>query len=202
MLLYVDEDPYAKWSMIGSLVSAGATLLGVILAGFAGYVAYRLFKVESERDRQAVALLLRQQAAAIGFWHDDEGVWLLSNHSALPIYDIFVGTVEHKLKDNVIEIDKVDFTVAEPTKEAFRGHLPPGESAGFQLDPEAQHVCVVFRDNAGRRWFRQRWRLRQFSELDEMGLTLYAATTRARFAAKPRLAGEDSEPQATESEVF
>ncbi|MEV4411410.1 hypothetical protein [Catellatospora sp. NPDC049609] len=83
------------WSVVDAIGSFG----GMVLAGIAGYVAYRLFMVESERDRKADAIQrqqiidkLREQAASIGFWQDIKtGHLCIFNASPLPIYRIVTG---------------------------------------------------------------------------------------------------------------
>src|SRR5688572_3368147 len=87
------------WSVIDAIGSFG----GMVLAGIAGYVAYRLFKVESERDRKVELLQarqaeesMRQQAASVGFWLDPSGSAHIFNASPLPIYDVNLrGTAVH-----------------------------------------------------------------------------------------------------------
>src|SRR5687767_8359389 len=48
-----DVDPYGQSTMIAGWVSAMSTTMAAVLAGVAGAVAYRLYKVESLRDQEA-----------------------------------------------------------------------------------------------------------------------------------------------------
>ncbi|MBQ1052110.1 hypothetical protein KBX50_27095 [Micromonospora sp. C51] len=82
------------WDVIDAVGSFGS----MVLAGAAGFVAYRLYSVESERDlraeelqRQQAADRLRQQAAGVGFWHDAaRDTYCVFNASSLPIYQVVV----------------------------------------------------------------------------------------------------------------
>src|SRR5688572_21504782 len=52
------------WEIVDALGSA----VSASLATVAAVVAYRLYKVESERDRRANEQLARHQAASVGAW--------------------------------------------------------------------------------------------------------------------------------------
>src|SRR5688572_24776488 len=80
------------WNVIDAVGSFG----GMLLAGIAGWVAYRLFKVESLRDQKAEEFRREQaeekkqdQAAKVGLWYDiDAGKMVVLNASSLPIYAV------------------------------------------------------------------------------------------------------------------
>ncbi len=135
----------------------------MILAGVAGYVAYRLFKVESERDqraeqarRQQMADQARDQAARIGFWKDNRSdVIKVLNASSLPVYDAELH----------VDVFTDGAFVRQPIK--YLAAIVPGEQ--IELSPqefaEAKALLVgdadafngphlYFRDNAGLFWER------------------------------------------------
>ena len=56
------------WDGVEAVGSAGSALL----AAAAGLVAYRLYKIESDRDRRTELQLMRQQAASVGVWIRDD----------------------------------------------------------------------------------------------------------------------------------
>jgi hypothetical protein len=159
----LDDDPYARWSMIGSLVSAGATVMGVILAGVGGIVAYRLYKVETERDLRIAEEALRQQAAMIAFWVRGGQVFV-GNHSPLPIYNVMVARPH--LIDAKPRTPIQNFRVMVDGQRV--NGLLPGMIGTVELDVKATaqatgaevllaagpNLVLLFRDNAGVRWLR------------------------------------------------
>ncbi len=58
----------------------------MVLAGIAGYVAYRLFQVESKRDERLEKLAFEQQATSVGVWMEGTSKLIIANLSPLPVY--------------------------------------------------------------------------------------------------------------------
>lgn len=96
----------------------------MVLAGIAGYVALRLFRVESrrdlrqaERDEHVRQEARRQQASAVGVWMDG-GKMIAANLSGLPIYRLKmrVRTDPKDVKSSIfrsIEDTELDLTLSE-----------------------------------------------------------------------------------------
>ncbi|MFC7246042.1 hypothetical protein ACFQO7_26495 [Catellatospora aurea] len=139
----------ALWNVLDAVGSFG----GMILAGIAGYVAYRLFKVESRRDEIAQQFhsdqaqeRAREQAAHIGFWWDDEMSGLVvHNASALPIYEVGLFSAI-SYEDKLLNV------------ESFKGAVRPGANwipktpdTAFM---ESRLIVLRFTDCSGLAWFR------------------------------------------------
>ncbi|GAA1423075.1 hypothetical protein GCM10009662_82670 [Catellatospora coxensis] len=131
----------------------------MVLAGVAGYVAYRLFKVESERDRKAdyfqkelAEEKSREQAASVGFWHDYEKRTIaVLNASKLPIYAVVIT----RGGETVAGISIVGWM------RSFAA-LRPGESIELSIsdhydedgDINTTGYRIWFDDNSNKRWVR------------------------------------------------
>jgi hypothetical protein len=99
---------------VWEIVDAIGSLLSAVLAGIAGFVAFKLYGIESVRDKEAARLQQRrdadarqQQAAAVGFWEEWGGgearggphgapapvtyELTVSNHSNLPVYEVTIS---------------------------------------------------------------------------------------------------------------
>ncbi|BCB75231.1 hypothetical protein GCM10022251_34120 [Phytohabitans flavus] len=146
------------WEVVGALGSAGSALL----AATAGFVAYRLYRIESERDRRTEMQLARQQAASVGVWirndveplfrdedepepaPEPELTFVAANMSTLPVYRL---SVHFDLGQ-----DKALRVVTQ------RDVLLPGERFETQVptevDGERRRPVLTFRDNAGAEWRR------------------------------------------------
>jgi hypothetical protein len=153
------------------------TWVGVLFAGVAGLIAYRLYQIENKRDRQNAERLdrleqegTRRQANQICGWYgvmnelaehasgaDIPGTgWgaIIRNASDLPVYNVMIFFYY-----------KADLAVQESSR---RGDLavsvvPPGESflpapqsVLDQADSPDRHVvAMMFRDAAGLIWTRE-----------------------------------------------
>lgn len=168
------------WGDVPTWAGAIFTGLGFLAAGVAGFVAYKIYGVESQRDAVAAELqrlrdeeAIRAQASVVAAWYSGErrdhldvlgnptrgwytawGVWI-ANGSPVPIYDI-----------------RVDFYYSDPAvndgkPNGPRGHVservvPPGQQfipapKGMLRDAEAKDmylVALTFRDSLNRRWHR------------------------------------------------
>ncbi|WP_212829925.1 hypothetical protein [Catellatospora sp. TT07R-123] len=154
------------WGAIGAIGS----FFGMILAGIAGYVAFRLFRVESGRDlkadefrREQAEELVRHQATRIGFWVDSDAKQVVVlNSSELPIFRIRIVFQDYRSYDQVLP------PVIFPDEKVvhFQDALVPGERIhvseqafreealnknGFYF---GQGTYIQFIDNAGFRWKR------------------------------------------------
>lgn len=105
----------AEW--VSAIASVGALLAAVV----AGYAAWRLYRVESERDKVAAWRRLSEQARLVPAWIavvvDDEGRvastgLMVVNRAESPIFDIRISAT-----------DKESDLIRTPAKMAM---LPPG----------------------------------------------------------------------------
>jgi hypothetical protein len=146
------------WEVLDALGSVGSALL----AATAGFVAYRLYKIESERDRRAEMQLIRQQAASVGVWiRDDvdaldrdedepeptpepEVTFVVANMSPLPIYRL---SVHFDLGPDRAQRVVIQRDVLLPG-ERFETQVPA------EVDGERRRTVLTFRDNAGTEWRR------------------------------------------------
>jgi hypothetical protein len=142
--------------MVDALGSAGSALL----AGVAGYIALKLYKVESERDRRAALRERSQQASLVAAWYgeyqreeydldDDSYVGttklVVVNLSALPVYNVVATLGTGRVTTHRIE--------------AF----PPGQRT-FTISSKfnySDNIVLEFRDNAGIDWTRDSYGLRE-----------------------------------------
>ncbi|MEU4680937.1 hypothetical protein [Micromonospora sp. NPDC023737] len=179
MHAYVAEDPYARWSMIANWVSAGATTAGVILAAIGGAVAYRLFRLESDRDARTEIAARRQQASAVGFWMNLEGAHgveaYVVNTSALPIYKVQVVArfevdpvdrleLEEELGHHALTPEYRELTTAPEgnpdgkfrISSIEKEVLAPSEQVLFYVGDRypPRYIYALFGDNYGQIWVR------------------------------------------------
>ncbi|MFG1883234.1 hypothetical protein [Micromonospora sp. NPDC049102] len=146
------------WGVVDAVGSAA----GALLAAIAGFVAYRLYKIESERDRRTEMQWARQQAASIGVWIRDEVepldldedepepisepelTFVVTNMSALPIYRL---SVHFDLgQDRALRI-VTQRDVLLPA-ERFETQVPS------EIEGARRRPVLTFRDNAGAEWWR------------------------------------------------
>lgn len=133
------------WEIIDAIGSFGA----MILAGIAGFVAYRLFQVESKRDERLEQLALELQANSVGVWIDN-GKLVAANLSPLPIYGLnleaypepddftisglpeWLTEPQHKLLGRLLAgYAAVD--IGQRNGGGFRAVLRPGQQWGFPV---------------------------------------------------------------------
>ncbi|NUT21365.1 MAG: hypothetical protein HOV77_19500 [Hamadaea sp.] len=165
-MLLSSSDPYAKWSMIASLISAAATVAGVVLAAVAGLVAYRLFVLESARDRRDRDAARREQAAKIWVWEDESGLVSIINQSTLPVFDVRFAVDGRKQNVFAHWVHHLGHDVGVPVQTSRKETRPrpvrwnhleamllPGTTVTCQ--PADEGDCMVtFADNAGIQWMR------------------------------------------------
>lgn len=144
-------------------VSAVAAFGALVAAVFAGIVAWRLYKIEDDRERQAQA---RQISAWISVKLDGEsgpyGIEL-TNGSLAPVYDVTV-----RAKDSYgVSQPQLDLRVlppgrffAERVDTKYHWAYPdPAEEVGYPLRPVAKSSKwrverITFRDSANVGWGR------------------------------------------------
>lgn len=117
----------------------------MILAGIAGFIAYRLFKVETERDEKREQDALQQQANSIGVWTDDQKL-IVANLSGLPIYDVLVS---YRIDTSLNGRDGIGFDMLDAFSELTSAlerlsatAVRPGELHEFRL-PEINWEDVI-----------------------------------------------------------
>ncbi|WP_427885475.1 hypothetical protein ACQHIV_24535 [Kribbella sp. GL6] len=144
-------------------VSALAALGALVAAVFAGIAAWRLYKIEDDRELQAQA---RQVSAWISVKLDGENAPYgieFTNGSLAPVYDVTVLAND----SNGVRQDKLDLTVlppgryfAEKIKASYHWAYPdPVEEVGYPLRPVAKSTKwrveqLTFRDSANVAWTR------------------------------------------------
>ncbi|MEU7855218.1 hypothetical protein [Nonomuraea sp. NPDC049141] len=160
------------------------TWCAAVLALVAGWVAYRLFKIESGRDEKAREEARRAQAVKVAAWFADSpdggeefvpGA-LIRNASDLPIYNVHVRHTCSYADGEFEEIDRILNPPAEDDPFGVGVHpdargpdvsiIPPGEC---HVPLDAQHlqvfhlphvddwqVEVTFDDASGQTWSRDR----------------------------------------------
>ncbi|GAA2352259.1 hypothetical protein Cme02nite_26030 [Catellatospora methionotrophica] len=140
------------WSVIDAIGSFG----GMCLAGVAGYVAFRLLKVEFERDKKAQEFLYQQQASSIGFWRDgNRHCVVVLNASPLPIYHVVIS--EYRVgvggeQENRFSVLMPGQQVEVPLKDIY-GFSPPPRKDGTLTHGQYILECG-FCDNSRLYWKR------------------------------------------------
>ncbi|MDI1463231.1 hypothetical protein QEZ54_19810 [Catellatospora sp. KI3] len=145
------------WSVVDAIGSFG----GMVLGGVAGIVAYRLYKVESERDRQAELLRLEQaherarhQASRIGYWYDtDERCLNVFNASSLPIYGIRVVLRQDSTRLAELAPPFNQRVVAMPPGKLVEWPVPHFDDMQPQREPMGECV-LLFTDSGNSVWER------------------------------------------------
>jgi hypothetical protein len=148
---------------VWEIIDAIGSMLGALLAGIAGLVAFRLYKIESERDRVAAEVAIRQQAASVAFWWDSPTSQLrVSNHSLLPIYFPSVHTTPPQTiglcPTATTEQPKTAAMVLLPAEHAYAVvRKSPGVWMIYELEEHPsseQMIILTFADNANIMWKR------------------------------------------------
>lgn len=153
--------PYGplNWGDVPTWISVVASVGALIFAALAAIAAYRLFKVEAERDRQASNDQQARQAHAISAWYElNEQRRLygchLRNASDSPVYDaaieFYLPMSEGGLNYRGVDVHKLVPPTEQPR---FIGMTAP-LAANIGGHVPGLVVAISFRDAAGNLWRR------------------------------------------------
>jgi hypothetical protein len=159
----------ADWGDVPTWVSAGSGLLALAFAALAALAGYRLYLVESQRDRDAEKAreetrreARRAQATLVSAWRapDTPGPppgALVRNASEAPVYEVVVTYLDYR----AAWIGSEPFGLVPPDREpvviklATTGTIVGDPLPGFTADTKrSARVSVDFTDAAGVRWRR------------------------------------------------
>lgn len=175
-------------ALTAAWIEAGATVVAVGAAIYAGVYAKKAFDAEVRRDRERDDDRRRAQADKVAAWCDrydyspavparayssggtsvvtsgtprPDWQYFLRNFSDVPVYDVVVlfRIGEHSLGTDVVDVLPPD---GEPFTRAVPEHVRREATSAATEHGEIIRCVVSFRDAAGRRW--RRWTNGQLKE--------------------------------------